>query len=62
MDKEARSIFEVEDVAAGDEFMAVLPWKGAIKEPTDHPHPNPTKPDVSYAIDFVHGYKCEEVR
>ena len=42
--------------------MAVLPWKGAIREPTNHPPVNPTKPDVSYVIDFVYGYKNEEVR
>lgn len=62
LDKEAQEIFEVADVGHGDEFMAVLPWKGAIREPTNHPPINRTKPDVSYVIDFVYGYKSEEVR
>ena len=62
LDSEAEDIFEVADVGQGDEFMAVLPWKGAIKEPTNHPPPNPEKPEVSYQIDFVYGYKNEEVR
>ena len=62
LDGEAQEIFEVADVGHGDEFMAVLPWKGAIKEPNNHPPVNPIRPDVSYEIEFVYGYKNEEVR
>ena len=62
LDDEAMQMFEVADVGHGDEFMAVLPWKGAIKEPTNHPPINKTIPDISYEIDFVYGYKSEEVR
>lgn len=62
LDPEAEEIFEVADVGQGDEFMAVLPWKGAIKEPLNHNPVNPKKPDVTYQIDFVYGYKNEEVR
>ena len=60
--KDPGGMFELEDVGQGDEFMAVLPWKGAIKEPTNHPPPNPTMPNVDYKMEFVYGYKCEEVR
>jgi len=35
--KELENFFEVDDVAHGDEFGAVKPWKGAIVEPSDHP-------------------------
>ena len=62
LDKDAEEIFEVAEVGQGDEFMAVLPWKGAIKEPTSHPKPNPAKPDVTYEIEFVHGYRNEDCR
>lgn len=48
LDPEAEEIFEVADVGQGDEFMAVLPWKGAIKEPLNHNPVNPKKPDVTY--------------
>ena len=42
--------------------MAVLPWKGAIKEPRNHPKPNPEKPEATYEIEFVHGYRSEDCR
>eukprot|EP00351_Strombidinopsis_sp_SopsisLIS2011_P002524 CAMPEP_0116886858 /NCGR_PEP_ID=MMETSP0463-20121206/20829_1 /TAXON_ID=181622 /ORGANISM="Strombidinopsis sp, Strain SopsisLIS2011" /LENGTH=70 /DNA_ID=CAMNT_0004547941 /DNA_START=566 /DNA_END=778 /DNA_ORIENTATION=+ len=42
--------------------MAVKPYVGAIKEPTSHPKPTKAKPQESYEIDFVHGYKNETVR
>jgi len=48
LDAEAEELFEIGEVGHGDEFMAVLPWKGAIKEPLNHPKPNPAKPDVTY--------------
>lgn len=50
IDKEAEEYFEVAEIGHGDEFMAVLPWKGAIKEPRDHPRPNPAKPDADFEI------------
>jgi hypothetical protein len=62
LDKESAELFEVADMGHGDEFMAVKPWKGAIKEPTHHPPINPTKPDVEYKVDFVFGYKSDEGR
>lgn len=31
--------FQVEEVNEGDEFMAVKPWKGAIKEPSNYTPP-----------------------
>ena len=42
--------------------MAVLPWKGAIKEPLNHPDPNPSMPNVEYQLEFAFGYKNEEAR
>ena len=62
LNKKAKAIFEVVDCGGGDESMAVLPWKGAIKEPTHHPPINRTKPAVTYEIDFVYGYKSDEIR
>ena len=55
-------MFEVEEVGHGDESMAVKPYLGAIREPKNHNKIDRTAPNEIYEIDFVYGYKCEEVR
>ncbi len=62
MDQATADMFEVVDVMQGDESMSVKPWLGAIREPRDHPPLNPSTPDQEYAIEFVYGYKSEDVR
>ena len=62
MDQATSELFEVVDVMHGDESMSVKPWLGAIREPRDHPVINPKIPDQEYAIEFVYGYKSEDVR
>jgi len=37
--------FDVEEVVEGEQFGAVKPWIGQIKEPTNHPPVNKAKPD-----------------
>ena len=44
------------------EFMAVKPWIGAIKEPETHPDVDKSKPDTSYMIEHVYGYRCQDSR
>jgi len=46
----------------GDEFAAVKPWLGAIKEPKPKPKINKKAPAEAYAIDWVYGYRSEEAR
>lgn len=46
----------------GDEFGAVKPWLGAIKEPESHPKPNSKPPKDDFEIDWVYGYRSEEAR
>lgn len=46
----------------GDETGNIKPWMGAIKEPKEHPPVNPMPPDEQYAIEFVYGYRSEDVR
>ncbi len=62
LDQETAEIFEFADVMHGDESMSVKPWLGAIREPKSHPPINPNIPDQEYVIEFVHGYKSEDVR
>lgn len=44
IDEELEDLFEAEDIGDGDEFMSVLPWKGAICEPSISKFPL-SKPD-----------------
>jgi microtubule-associated protein-like 6 len=46
----------------GDEFAAVKPWLGAIKEPKSHPKANKAKPKEHFNIDWIYGYRSEEAR
>ena len=46
--------------AGGDEFMAVLPWKGAIKEPSQHPKISTKKPKCKLDLEWAYGYSCFE--
>ena len=55
-------IFERVPPGEGDEFAAVKPWLGAIKEPKSHPKPNKKPPAETYKIDWVYGYRSEEAR
>lgn len=40
-DDDEGGLFDEEEMEKGDEFMAVLPWLGAIKEPSNYPGPPP---------------------
>lgn len=55
-------LFEIVPPGEGDEFAAVKPWLGAIKEPADHPPINKKAPKADFKIDWVYGYRSEEVR
>ena len=55
-------LFEIVPPGEGDEFAAVKPWLGAIKEPADHPKINKKAPKEDLKIDWVYGYRSEEVR
>lgn len=45
----------------GDEFMAVKPWLGAIKEPTGFKNPKDQNkpPEVTIALNYVFGYRAK---
>jgi len=56
------TIFHKVPPGEGDEFGAIKPWLGAIKEPTNHPPKNPVKPNQVHTIEWVYGYRNEETR
>ncbi|EEY63980.1 microtubule-associated protein, putative [Phytophthora infestans T30-4] len=47
------------DDSAGDEFMAVKPWIGAIVAPTNAATPNSREPDLKVELEWVYGYQSE---
>ena len=54
-------MFEVEDAEA-QEFMAVRPWIGQIAEPAQHNPINNEKPDTTYELEYVYGYRSADSR
>jgi hypothetical protein len=50
--------------ADGDQFMAVQPWLGAVKEPSAWHKPSkpPGPPDSSLDLEWVHGYRAHDCR
>mgnify|MGYP000886201246 CR=1 FL=1 len=58
-------LFERVEPGEGDEFAAVKPWLGAIKEPKGLAKPSKISkkaPVEDYEIDWVWGYRSEEAR
>ncbi len=55
-------MFEEVDAGQGEQFMAVKPWIGAVKEPLDHPPVDPSAPNLSFTLEYVYGYRCEDSR
>ena len=58
-------MFEIEDAGPGDQFMAVKPWKGAIKAPTGFvraPYDQSKPPDVDLELEYVYGYRARDCK
>ena len=63
--KENTGLFMEEEVDVGDEFMAVKPWLGAIKAPSDYlgfKSSQLSKPKVEIELDYVYGYRAKDCR
>lgn len=64
-DKENAGLFAEEEVEAGDEFMAVKPWMGALKAPSDYlgfKSSQLSKPKVEIELDYVYGFRTKDCR
>lgn len=42
--------------------MAVKPWKGAIKAPTNPPEIDSSAPNKDLELEYCNGYRCEDSR
>lgn len=51
-------------VEGGEEFMAIKPWLGAIKEPSVkfNPHGAQLLPPISVELEYVYGYRTKDCR
>jgi WD40 repeat protein len=56
------ALFEVEAAGEGDQFMAVKPWIGALKAPTNKPANNPSPPSRKLELEYVYGYRAIDSR
>lgn len=54
--------FEGADAGAGEQFMAIRPYEGAIEEPDEHNDVNNDAPDIEYELEYVYGYRAEDSR
>jgi microtubule-associated protein-like 6 len=58
--------FLLESVGEGDQFMAVKPWEGVVRNsvPTGYKRKkgDDDPPDASLELEYVHGYRCHDVR
>ena len=58
--------FLMEEVGAGDQFMAVKPWVGTVNAsvPTGYKKKrgDDDPPDATLELEYVHGYRCHDVR
>lgn len=50
-------MFEAVEETGGEEFMALKPWMGAIKEPSNPPAFVRGPPSAKLEVSFVNGYR-----
>ena len=50
------------DAGSGEQFMSVRPYEANIIEPTSHNDLDSSPPDVTYSLEHIYGYRCEDSR
>jgi len=64
--EEGGELFEEQTVDAGDEFLAVKPWMGVIKNSVPRSYKASAldlkEPEASLELEYVYGYWCHDVR
>lgn len=59
-------LFQTEEVDGGDQFMAIKPWKGAVKNATPSWYKSSAgesdPPNASLEMKYIYGYRCHDTR
>ena len=61
-DNKKVGFFDIEETGAGDQALAVKPWIGAIRAPTNPPPVLDSDPNVDLELEYVYGYRCFDTR
>ena len=54
--------FTIEKPSEGDQMLAIKPWLGALKPPTNAPPVPKDPPKVDLDLEYVYGYRCFDSR
>jgi WD40 repeat protein len=60
--KAMAAMFEIESAGGGEQVMAVKPWIGALKAPTNPPQLLNSAPSLQLEIEYVYGYRVFDSR
>lgn len=61
-EEEKVGMFVVEKPNEGDQMLAIKPWLGALKPPSNAPEVNLLPPKASLDLEYVYGYRCFDSR
>ena len=62
-DNEAMAkLFEIESAGGGEQIMAVKPWIGALKAPSNPPEIRNSAPSIALELEYVYGYRVFDSR
>lgn len=50
------------DEATGEQALSVKPWIGQMEAPTNPVEVNTAKPDTTYKLEYVYGYRSADSR
>ena len=59
---EIAKLFEIESAGEGEQVMAVKPWIGALKAPSNPPQLQNSAPVINLELEYVYGYRIADTR
>ena len=61
-ENEKVGFFELEATPEGDQMLAIKPWLGALKEPSNSKPFKNSPPNINLELQYVYGYRCFDSR